>query len=292
MKNKALYWIIAILVIFNVITYNRVNRLEDTIRNQSQQYMNEENRLRDEMNQIYSRVNEMLKKQASILDSYDLAFGKLDAEKLIVPVTLTLTPKEYTDRMTASMLLKDKSYDMQRNGTSFSVTADAYIFDDFQPRVNLISNGITKTETIQGYNGLQSKYLLEIFGHPAGESQASSTYFRYHGNINIDIKPTEGNEPVKASIITEVNGKVVTEKPADPSQHISLPADEKIDLKPGDKLAMYAKVQDKYGLNYKYNLLDYVASNDKPSDTQNDINIQGSLEISDRNGKILFEQKR
>lgn len=292
MKKKTLYWIIALLVIYNLITLYRIDRLEKTVNDQFQQYQNVESRLMDEINQVYPHVDEMLKKQASILDSYDLVLGKLDPDKLTLPVTLTLTPKEYTDTMTVSLLLKDKSFDMQRNGSAFSVTADAYIFDDFQPKINLRDNGITKTETIEGYNGLPSKYLLEIFGGFSGEASARSTYYKYHGDINIDIKASVDNKPVKASIITEVNGKVVGEKPAAPSETISLPVDERISLKPGDRLVIYAKIHDIYGLNYKYAILDYDADNGNSSNIHNRPFIPGTLEISDRNGKILLEQER
>lgn len=292
MEKKTLHWIIAVLVIFNIITLFRINRLEKTVDNQFQQYQSVESRLRDDINRVYPRVDEMLKKQASILDSYDLVFGKLDPDKFTVPVSLTLTPKAYTDTMAVSMQLKDKSFDMQRNGTIFSVTAEAFIFDDFQPKINLKDKGTTKIETIEGYNGIPSKYLLEIFGGFRGESSDSSTYYKYRGDINIDIKASEDNKPVKASIITEVNGKVIGEKSAAPSQTISLPVDERIAIKPGDRLVIYAKVQDIYGLNYKYSILDYDTDNGNSSNIHNRPDIHGALEISDKNGKILLEQKR
>ncbi len=169
---------------------------------------------------------------------------------------------------------------------------DAYIFDNFKPKINLKDKGITKIETIEGYNGLSSKYLLKIFGGFNGESSASSAYYKYHGDINIDIKASKDNKPVKTSIITEVNGKVTDEKPIAPSQTISLSADERIGIKPGDRLAIYAKVQDTYGLNFKYTILDYESGNGNSSNIHNNSDIQSALEISDKNGKILFEQKR
>lgn len=287
MKKNTLYWIIAILIMFNVVTLYRMNDLEDSINSRFQQYGNIESNLRGDISQIYSRVDAMLKKQASILDSYDLVLGELNPDSLTVPVTFTITPKEYSDKLTASLQINDKSFDMQRNGTTFSVAANASIFGDFKLKINLSESGITKTETIEEYYGLQSKYLLEIFGGFGGESSASSTNYQYHGEINIDIKTSQANEPVKVNIITEVNGKILSEKSVSPSRAIHVPVDEKINFKTGDKLIVYAKIQDKYGLNYKYVLLDQEAADDKK---ENHFDLQGTLEISDMNGNILLDK--
>jgi len=117
LKKNYLYIIIAALVLFNAYTINKVSNIESSMNSNIQQIYSEQNNLRNEINNIYTNVDEKLKKQASLLDSYDVIFGdELNTDNLTVPVNISVTPKENTENLTAVLLINDERNAMLKIG--------------------------------------------------------------------------------------------------------------------------------------------------------------------------------
>lgn len=291
MKKQILYFFIMVILLVNIFTLFRLNSFKNSVDNCFQQNQAAESNRNNEINNIYSNVETMLKKQASILDNYNVTFGTLDSNNFTVPITLSITPKEYSNGLTASFQINDKNITMKKNGASFTAAADVYIFNDFQLKVILSRNGIQRIETLEEYCDLQSKYLLNITGGFRGGSSYGSGKFQCDGEINLDFAGSEENRPEKVSIAKDVNGTIVYEQQIDLSDHILLPVNEKIALRAGDKLTIYAHVQDKYGLNYKYIILTYEIDSKGEPLKDDELNIRRVVEISNKNGIILNTPK-
>lgn len=294
MKKNTLYYIIGALVLLNLFTLFKLNSLENYVDNYLQQNNFAANNLRNEINNIYSNVDAKLKKQASIFDSHSLTFGDLNSSNFTIPVTLLITPKEHSKGLTASLLINDKSFPMKNEGTSFVVTAEAYIFHDFKLKVVLEENGVKKTETIEEYYDLKNKYLLVINGGFGGESSYShsSGQYHYNGKIDLNFNASPFNRPVKVTIVNDVNGSLIDEQKVEPSSHISVNEKKTIKLTAGDRLTKYAVIQDIYGLNYKYiiDVFDTDVSGNPPNNNH-EWEIRRLTEISDINGRILYDSQ-
>jgi len=296
MKNKALKLIIAVLIIMNIFTLYKLNTLESNI---NYRIRNLENLQRDTaygIDSIYSNVNAMLKKEASILDSYNIELGDLNPDDFTVPVTVTITPKEYTDDLIAILQLNDNNIQMQKDGTSFTVTYDTYVFDDVVIKINLNQGDVIKTETLDEYYDFKSNYLLNISGGYSGGASYSNNEYAYNGSIDLDFGYYDNNSPVEFSIVEEVNGKVVNEvpveEPAIEHNSILIPVNRKIELEPGSKVFIYANVKDKYGLCYKYLVFSqYVALDDKAQRIEEYPHTRSIVEISDEDGNVLWQQE-
>ncbi|MFT5875395.1 MAG: hypothetical protein ACI8WT_004387 [Clostridium sp.] len=292
MNKKFLYFIIVSLLLFNVVTFSKLNSLENNINSRFQQSDSVANNLRNEIDSVYSNVDIKLKKQGSILDNYNVTLGELNQSNFTIPVTLTLTPKEYSKGLIASLNLNDKNVPMKNEGTSFVANVDAYVFDDFSLEVVLEHDGVKKIETIEEYHDLRSKYLLDISGGFNGQSTYSSKEFQYSGNIDLKIGSSKAGSTEKINIINDVNGVIVSQREIEPSDNTSIDVKENIKLDEGDKLTIYAIVQDRYGLNYKYVLDIYEVDNNKEDFNYNSEREKRRLvEITDRNGKIVYEPK-
>lgn len=292
MKKNTLYFIITALVLLNIFTIFKLNILKKNMENQFQQNELAINNIRNEINGIYSNVDAKLKKQASILDNHNLTLGELKPSSFTIPVTLSITPKEYSEGLTATLLLNDKSVLMKKEGTSFVATSEAYIFDDLIIKVVLEQNGVKKTETIEEYYDLQKKYLLEISGGYSGQSSYGSGKYESSGKINLDFLFPPTNSIEKIKLIKDVNGATVDERDIATSNHVAIDVKDNIKFAFGDKLTVYAIVQDRYGLNYKYVLS--VFETDSKGDPVKDnyqLEMRRIAEISDRNGKILYAPK-
>ena len=293
MKKKALYFIVTALLLLNLVTFSKLNSLENNINNRFQQSDFAANSLRNEINSIYSNVETKLKKQGSILDKYNVAFGELNPSNFTIPVTLSITPKVYSKGLTASLQLNNNSVLMKNDGTSFVATVESSVFDDFQLKVILEENEVKKIETIEEYYDLRNKYLPVITGGFSGESSYSSNEYHYNGKIDLQIGSPHPISVGKVSIVNDVNGVIVSERKIDPSNSISVDVKEDIKLSPGNKLTVYAMVQDSYGLNYKYIIDVYdMGSNKAPFDNfKGEMRMQRLTEITDKNGKLLYSPK-
>lgn len=293
MAKKHLYIMIAALLLLNMFTIYKLNSVENNINNKLQQSDMIINSLRNDINNISLNVETNLKKQGSILDSHNVIFGELNTTDFTVPITVSLTPKEYSKGLAASLETNNKKVSMKNEGTSYVGTVDANIFDDITLKVDLNNNGIEKIETIEGYHDLKSKYLLTITGGFNGESSSSSNQYQYNGKIALDCASSKANNVEKISIINDVNGAIFNKREIKPSNNISVDINDKIELKNGEKLITYALVQDKYGFSYKYIVNTFEKDmSGKPVNDKTAFEMRGLTEISDRNGKVLYNLKK
>lgn len=276
-------------MLLNIFTLYKLNSMEKNINNKFQQSDILANNLQNDINNISVNVETNLKKQGSILDNYNVTFGEFNPSSLTIPVTVAITPKEYTKGLIASLQINSKNVFMKNEGTSFVGTVDANIFDDFQLKVALDSDGVKKIETIEEHDDLKGKYLLTISGGFNGGSSISSSECQYDGKIDLDFAHSQSDNVKKISIVNDVNGVIVSKKEIGPSNSVSIDFDDKIKFNYGEKLTTYALIQDKYDLNYKYILSVFVTdSNGKPVYDDSALEMRGLAQISDKNGKTLY----
>jgi len=292
MKKNRLYFIIIGLIILNCYTLVKLEKLKTNLDNIIHQVGYTENSIRNEINTIYSNVDEKLKKQGSILDSHQLTLGKLNVDEVTIPITLRITPKEASQTLGASVEFNDKIITMKKEGASFIATFDSYVFDKPEMKVILENNGVQKIETLNEPINLRNKYLLDIFGNVEGSSSYGSGLFQHKGTISFNFSNTEYNSPKKITVIKEMNEKIISQNTEEASYHNSMPFNEKYKLSKGDKLDIYAIVEDQYGFKYKYNLLNYeIDSNGNPIPGNHEFPEQRVVEIRDKSGKIIYEPK-
>ncbi|WP_212633459.1 hypothetical protein [Sedimentibacter saalensis] len=255
------------------------------------------NRNNNEISNIYSNINSILDKQGSLLDSYEIEFGdSLDKDNLTVPVKFTVVPKEYSEGLTVNIQLNDESFILNKKGTSFEATVDIDIFDTFQPKVVISQNGIQKTESIDEYYDLYNKFLLQLEGYYNGSTQYSNGKLIYKGNIDLRITNTNDTMPEKISIVYDVNGSTLREDEVDISEFsnesyatnfITTGTIDEVMLSANEVLTVYANIQDKYGINYKYVVLrNEVDKNGEPVYNSPEW-ANGSIVEITRNGKVL-----
>jgi len=269
----------------------KLNSLENSMDRSLQENNNTISNLGNEINNIYANVNKMLEKQMSILDTYNVEFAEeMDSDKLTVPVAVSITPKEYSDGLTATLQINNENIAMENEGISFSAYADLNVFENSQIKVILEQDGIKKTETLEEFSDLQNKYLLDIQGGFNGNSSYRSGKFMYDGEINLFIIGSQEDNIEKVSVIKDINGSIIGEqKIEDLSGNIFIDIDDEVELGASDKFTMYVHAQDKYGLNYKYIIMTYEIDS-KGEDVNNypEWSNGSIVEISDKNGKVLY----
>lgn len=292
MKKDYRNIIIAALVLFNIFTFTKINSIERNLDNNIQYLNRGQDDLRRDMGNIYSNVDEKLKKQASILDSYEITFGDELTEGLTVPVSISVTPKENTENLTAELLINDERYSMLKTGTTFTASINAYIFDPFQIKVVLNYEGTEKIETIDDYYDLQDKYILGIYANYLGNTSYSSGKYQYDGDIVIDTFGQSDDNREKVRILIYKNEEIFNEEEVDMHGNNSTMHSVKgeVELSANDKIEIYVNVQEKYGFNYKYIVkADKIDSEGKLVRRVPEWTNGSLMEIKDKNGKVVFE---
>lgn len=293
MKKNGLNLIIVALIFFNFFSLFKISSLENSLDRRLSYYENTISNLENQISGIYSNVDTKLKKQVSILDSHNITFGdKLNKDDLTVEVTFSTTPKEYSDSLKATLQLNDKNIEMEKKGTSFEVSTNAYIFEPFQAKVILEQNEIQKIETLEEYFDLQYKYILDIHSGYGGNESYGSGKYKYDGEINISFGSQQYNSPKKISIIKEINGVNIGEQAVTYSEPLIVPVKDEVEIGANDKFALYAYIEDEYGLKYKYIILAHDIDKDgKPVRSYPEWTNGSVTEISDKNGNVLFAPK-
>ncbi|WP_313165073.1 hypothetical protein [Sedimentibacter sp.] len=297
MKKYSNYIIIA-LILTNIFSILKINNLERTMDNYYLQIMSGVNRNNSEISNIYSNIDSILEKQSSLLDSYQIEFGEsLNEENLTVPVKFTVVPKEYSEGITVNIQLNDESFILNEKGTSFETTIDADIFEEFQPKVVISQDGVQKTESLDEYYDLYNKFLLRLEGYYNGSTRYSNGKHIYKGgNIEFRITNTDDNMPEKVSIVYDMNGSILREDEVDISQFsseskvtnfINSEIIDEVEMNANDVFTVYANIQDKYNINYKYVVLrNEVDNNGEPVFRRPEWSYGSITEIT-RNGKVL-----
>lgn len=94
MKKNILHILIAILIISQVASILKINTLQREIDSTKAEINNLSTRIINDVGAIYSNVDEMLKQEASLIESAATEIGAVNVDDFTVPVTFTLTPKE------------------------------------------------------------------------------------------------------------------------------------------------------------------------------------------------------
>jgi len=296
MKKYIMHILIAILLILQFISINRIKNLQNDLRNANIQLSNAISQQSSQIDGIYNNIDSMLKRQSSIIDSYEYSFGEVDRDNLTIPVTFNIVPKEIKEDTVATLHISDKSAVMSRNGPTFTATLPVYIFDQLNAMVVLADSGVEKTEKLEMWENLREKVLpvVNVMFKDSGGAHYSkiagklSGEFKKKGRISLEVKSVPNNNIEKARLIIDIDGKVVSEKPIN-TGGIWCDIDEKIVLSTGQELIMAVEATDSFGLIHKSII--YKFSLDEQANPIHGDEwawLNNDIIIMDKNGKVLY----
>ncbi len=128
MEKNRLYVLIGTLIIFQFALLLKVNRLGSETEYTKNQMNNLNNNLRNDINAIYSNVDDMLNRKESLIEISTTEVGTVNRDNLMVPITFTLTPKEVSENTMVNLEFNGEVFPMNKSGTSFTTTVERGIF--------------------------------------------------------------------------------------------------------------------------------------------------------------------
>ncbi len=144
MKKNTIHILIAILIISNVILFVKNGNLQRQIENTNAEMNQLSGSIKNDMDTIYSNVDEMLKQKASLIESATTEMGEINVDDVTVPLIFTLTPKEVSESTVVSLDFDGELFPMEKNGTTFLATVNRDIFGDALPKIVIQEEGVKK----------------------------------------------------------------------------------------------------------------------------------------------------
>jgi hypothetical protein len=212
--------LVAVLLILQFVSLARIGSLQDDLRNTRNELTNMTSQQSSQINSIYSRIDDRLKKQASIISSYDYEFGAVNTANLTLPLTFQVTPREIKEDTSLALYVSGESVAMSRSGTNFTATLPANIFSTLEARVVIEDGGVTRTEDLPVQENLRYRALPTVYARfeninasYSRNPDGLSGEYKISGRIGADVKPAmNGNTIEQARVVIDRDGEIIAEK--------------------------------------------------------------------------------
>lgn len=268
MKKNIPFLLILALLLAQGLSYLKIAELERQLAQTTSSLWTLQDSVNTQISSIYTNVDDRLEKQASYIEQIQTTIGVPDAADLTVPVTYTLLPKEVRNGTAVSLDFGDKILPMERNGTSFSLTVNAKIFDaELDPTLVIAEGDVTKTEKNDALSlrRIQDKIFpymhIRFMGSYGGNGQG----FHITGTLGADIKPVSSSPDTvtyeEALFVIQVDDTVLSETPIGIGRLDGHEIDEKIPLQDGETCTMLVVITDNLELEHHYTIASYVQGN-------------------------------
>lgn len=148
MKSKTIAVFIGITLLLNLILLSYTMTLEKNISSLQNNLSGQINQLRMDILNISGNVSSTLEEQASILDSAEWSYGKINVQNLMVPFSASVIPKEADTDTTAILTANGQSVPMVRSGMSFNAEISVGLFEDINAYVTFDVKGTQRTQSL------------------------------------------------------------------------------------------------------------------------------------------------
>lgn len=267
LKKNRLYVLIAALVIFQLVLLLKINRLESQMEYTKNQMNNLSSDIRNDMNAIYSNVDDMLNRKESLIEISTTEIGAVNRDNLTVPITFTLTPKEVGENTMVNLDFNGELFKMDKMGTSFTATMDRSIFSDALPIILIEENGVIKTmDTKQiGIIDIKNEIFPSMFPRLLGQASYSGDTYSRSGNLSVDIK--ESNKDIKFTkirLVIKVDERTISEEII-PNEvfDAGYEINKKIPLGKDEVSTMIVIATDSIGLEHHYTIDTWIGKSNK-----------------------------
>lgn len=263
-------WVAILLIaslFFNIKTSMDISIMKNDIRNLRSSLNSMEYSLANAVSDSFGRINDMLEKEASMVNEFEYKY--LEHKNKRIDYLLTLKPKIYNEGEKLYFLLKIGENSPQLipaetvDKVTFTAKVNMSIFDQADIDLVIEDNNSKKTQKLETIYPAIEKFATRINARPLGgqmryDKSSSALIISYSFELVNDFKPDE-DSPVLSDVNLniEVNGKLIDTLPMTwediskyPRYFIEL-KDYSIPCKAGDIVIMYATAKDYKGFDYK-----------------------------------------
>lgn len=294
---------IVILAGLLLVSIFQIRELNERIDEIYSKISNIEINTRNQIDSIYSNVDERLKEEASLFSFFTYENGKFDSTNNTAELKITLIPKELFDDMEIFTVVDGKKVAFERDGNTFvgTLTLNAFRYYEEHPVVNVKTAQGTKTELLEIYmENLYVNYLSRIESHSSTisnfsikDAPSNHKELTLSGSVYAGISSNAdkiANEDFKSLyLVTTVNGEEVdrydaSAKLKSDDYDIWIDYSKTLTVKNGDEVEIFVEGEDIYGYIHKSIAESFVVTDDGSEG-----GFSSEEMIFDKQGKLLTE---
>lgn len=290
-KKKLLYIVIAILSVSQINSAVQISNLEAELQQIKNSINYMEERLNGNIGSIYSNVDKILVKQASIISFCNYEIGKFNLKTQKVPITFRLQPKTLAETTEVSLKFGENMVLMEKLDTSFVLTKEFAISDEILPTIVVEDNGIQQFENNDYLNVYDMKdqvfpSLDPQFRGKSGYNHEEPYQYYLQGEIDLNFNADTQNSFQNIKFIVTIDDKVKKAYENDSSHSGTIKVDDTFELKEGQMLI--GKVIATNELNYTQECIvtQYLAGEDEPP-----LGNYENEKITAPDGTVIYELK-
>ncbi len=287
MKKESLSGLVITLIIIQIFLVLGFFGLSSKVEDMYFTIKNMEGNINNKIESIESEITNSIEEQATLIESVEIDFGKLDKKNLTVPVTYTIIPKESSEETILSLQFDEETLEMERNMSRFTLTVDTDVFAyEIYPNIIISEDGKIKTEQNEKLAIYSVKYFVfpDVYMENYDVSSRRGNKVRFSGQIGYQEKYYDIPNAVnltEARIVIEVDNAVISEKSIDIKDLDGYKVEEEISLKDDQNYKIYVIAKDELNLEHHFIMESY--SN----------NQQGVVQVDDINqvyGGLVYSQ--
>lgn len=249
------------------------------------------------MSNYFLQLEERVKKEASIIESFEYTFGSPNMEEYTIPMTIIIYPKEINKEGSNKLLVSGQEAPLEIDGTMLKGTIMVDIFKELDSKLIIEDKSKSKIEKLEINEDLiskafpfikaQCKWREGVF-YTKDSHEAKGEYCK-EGALMGTVAATEsGNNIISAKFMVEIDGGVVSEEKLDTFNGLWLDINEKHTITANQTVNMLIVGVDTYGFTHKY-ILDRLQLNDKAEPIyDNKMNFINHEIILDPKGHVVY----
>ncbi|MBR7133665.1 MAG: hypothetical protein IKD04_09065 [Clostridia bacterium] len=215
-KRKILtFAVLAVLVIGQIASAVKIKELKTELSNLTVSHSHDIGIMNSNINDIYTNVEEKLKKQASLLSGIEATYGELNITDHTVPVTVAAVPKTVSANTEMSITVCGREYPLTRNGEKFYTTVAVGLFETESqyPLLSVKNGDTTQSEYLEDVriDNLYNRYLPHLYTVGTIDAVSDKNGIAVDGNITVEYKPANNKTAVLMrdyELVTEIDGNV------------------------------------------------------------------------------------
>lgn len=283
-KDKVWQIVSVILAASLILSIINMNDLSEQMTNLQNRYNSMVDSVQSEMQNLYEKINDLVKEQSNSVLSYDCEFGTFNAQDKTVSTKITVVPKIFSDSTSVKIKFGGNTVDALKNeNNEFIAEFTVNLFDETdQATVYVTNNGETAAQNLNVSTvELYKKFIPTASATFSGSSSHSSFSGKLSikGTVSIHIENTDYSNIESCKLLVNLNNNELESKTVDvKAGNTSLEFNNSYVIGKNDLLEIWLVAKDSLGYEHR----DYIYGI-----TENTDNTQAEIAMPD--GEFIFD---
>lgn len=289
-KTRLMYILIFMFVVLQIYLLMEIKEVKNKLQQAENTMSYIENRISNNINDIYSNIDAKLKQQSSLVTRASFEVGEYNVETLKVPFIFKLQPKVLSNTTKVFLNFDDERILMIRQGTGFVLTKDFDLKDEIIPIIEIEDNGVSRFEENDSLNlmDIRNRVFSSIYLNFMGSSSytVQEPYeFKADGSIAITSMNVRSNNDFKdIKYVVSIDDEVVKTLQTELTDVGSFLINDSFKLKSGQSLIAKVVATDQMNMTHEYIIFNYIGGEE--SDV---VNMSQNVKIIAPNGIVVYE---